>query len=421
MQEELAIQTAIITTVLDTFIYELKKPYHFVKTGLLRALPAAIKYGFPANKLKIIAITGTDGKTTSTTLTYHILKAAGYKVALISTVAAYIGDKQIETGLHVTTPEPDQLQALMAKMVSKGVEYLVLEFTSHGSYQQRLFASKPFLTGLTNINHEHLDYHRTFQNYLEAKVDYLKQAKTIILNRDDSSFSKVKRYLTTGKHSIIPYSHEDSLPKIITDAIKARFDEPYNRMNARLAVTIASHLGVDSKTIAAALPSFEGVPGRMELVPNRRGLKIVVDFAHTPQALEGALLSLRKQMQREKSGGRLIAVFGCAGLRDRQKRPMMGKIAVDIADIAVFTAEDPRTENIWSIIRQMKEQLTEGHNKIVSIADRREAIAFTLSKLVHRGDVVGFFGKGPEKSICYGTTEYPWSDREVIEQCLSST
>lgn len=407
--------------MLDTLIYELKKPYHFVKTGLLRALPAAIKYSFPAKKLKIIAITGTDGKTTTTTLIYHVLKAAGLKVALISTVAAYIGDKQIETGLHVTTPEPAQLQALMAKMVKKGVEYLVLEFTSHGAYQQRLFATKPFIAGLTNINHEHLDYHRTYTNYLEAKLSYLKQAETVVLNRDDSSFFKVKKYIPSSQYTVLSYSKEDGQPKIILDAIKQRFPEAYNHMNARLAVTIAKQLEIDNQVIAQAIADFPGVPGRMEEVPNRRGLKIIVDFAHTPQALEGALLSLRKQMLKDKSAGRLIAVFGCAGLRDRQKRPMMGKIAVDLADLAVFTAEDPRTENVWSIIRQMKEQLTEGHNKIISIADRQEAIEYTINTLAKRGDVIGIFGKGPEKSMCYGTTETPWSDTKVVQSCLSST
>ncbi len=421
MQEELIYQTAIMTVVLDLFVYELKKPYHFVKTALLRALPAAIRYGFPANKLKIVAITGTDGKTTSTTLIYHLLKEAGYKVGLISTVAAYIGDQQIETGLHVTTPEPAQLQALMARMVKEGIEYLVLEFTSHGAYQQRLFATKPYITGLTNINHEHLDYHRSAQNYLEAKASYLNKAKIVVLNQDDISFFRLRRYIPTAKHTILAYSKEDSLPKVVLDAVKTRFPESYNQMNARLAITIATKLGVSAKTIAAAIPSFPGVPGRMEIIPNRRKLKIVVDFAHTPQALEGALTSLRKQMQKDKSNGRLIAVFGCAGLRDRQKRPMMGKIAADLTDLAVFTAEDPRTESIWNIIREMKEQLTEGHNKIVSIADRRAAIDFAINTLAKRGDVIGIFGKGPEKSMCYGTVELPWSDREVVESCLSST
>ncbi len=126
-------------------------------------------------------------------------------------------------------------------------------------------------------------------------------------------------------------------------------------------------------------------------------------------------------MLKDKSAGRLIAVFGCAGLRDRKKRPMMGKIAVDLADLALFTAEDPRTEDIWSIIRQMKEQLTEGHNKIISIADRQTAIEYAINTLAKRGDVIGIFGKGPEKSMCYGTTEIPWSDTKVVQSCLSST
>lgn len=406
--------------MLANFLYQIKKPYHWLKTGLLKGLPAAIKYGFPARKLKIIAITGTDGKTSSTTLLYHILRAGGKKVALISTVAAYIGDQEIETGLHVTTPEADQLQKLMARMVKEKIEYLVLEFTSHGAYQNRLFGITPFITGVTNITHEHLDYHVTYQNYLEAKLSFLNKAKVIVLNRDDQSFFRLKKYLPGRLYKILSYGLDDTLPKNITTAIKKRFSEVYNHSNAHLATTIARYLKVDKTAIAQAITQFPGVPGRMQTVPNKKGFTVIVDFAHTPQALGEALTALRRKLNRGgHSRGRLIAVFGCAGLRDRAKRPMMGKIAAEQADIAVFTAEDPRTEDVWTIIREMKEQLESGHNRIVTLVDRQAAIEFALTKLAKKGDIVGIFGKGPEKSMCYGTTEIPWSDVEVVKACLN--
>ena len=403
----------------SNLLYQIKKPYHWLKTGLLSALPAAIKFRFPARKLKIIALTGTDGKTTTTTLLYHILKTAGKRVALISTVAAYIGDQEIETGLHVTTPEPAQLQELMARMVKEKIEYLVLEFTSHGAYQSRLFGLKPKITGITNITHEHLDYHVNYQNYLEAKLSFLQKAKTVVLNRDDQSFFRLKRYLPTRSHRILAYGLDDMLPKNISLAIKRRFPEVYNQSNARLAITIARFLKCDKTAIATAISQFPGVPGRMQTVPNKKGIEVIVDFAHTPQALSEALTALRHKLNRTNKRGKLIAVFGCAGLRDSAKRPMMGKIGVEQADLAVFTAEDPRTEDIWTIIREMKEQLTTSHDRIVTIVDRKAAIEFALTKLAKKGDIVGIFGKGPEKSMCYGTTETPWSDVAVVQACLT--
>jgi UDP-N-acetylmuramoyl-L-alanyl-D-glutamate--2,6-diaminopimelate ligase len=155
----------------------------------------------------------------------------------------------------------------------------------------------------------------------------------------------------------------------------------------------------------------------MEVITSKP-FTVIVDFAHTPNALENALQALQKRMATQKKKGRIIAVYGSAGLRDRAKRPLMGKAGVTYADQVVLTAEDPRTENIWSIIRQMKEQLTEGHDKVISIADRGEAITFALTKLAKPGDIVGIFGKGHEQSMCYGTTEYPWDDRVAARKVL---
>lgn len=404
-------------------VYKLKRPYHFIKTGLLRGLKARIKYNFPDKKLKIIAITGTDGKTTSSTLLYDVLKSSGKKVALVSTVGAYIGEKKIETGFHVTSPSPDQLFAFMSQMLDQEIEYLVLEFTSQGAYQSRLFGIKPLIAGVTNIDQDHFDYHLNYQNYLEAKAIGLKKARTVVLNEDDQSYYRLRRLFPSSQYKVLEYSQEIKLANKIEKAIKDRFLEVFNQNNARLVSTIALELGLEPEQIAQAISKFKGVEGRMQIIPNQKGLKIVVDFAHTPQGLRSALTALRLMMKKDAranktASGRLIAVYGCAGLRDAAKRPIMGEIGVELADLLVFTAEDPRTEDIWSIIRQMKESLQSGHNKISSIPDRQEAIDFAIQKLAKKGDTIAIFGKGPEKSMCYGTTEIPWSDEEAVKKAL---
>lgn len=405
--------------MLDKLLYQLKRPYHFLKTGLLRGLPARIKYRFPDKKLKIIAITGTDGKTTSSTLLYHILKESGKKVALISTVGAYIGEEKIETGFHVTSPSPDQLFAFMKKMLDRQIEYLVLEFTSQGAYQSRLFGINPLIAGVTNIDQDHFDYHLNYQNYLEAKAIVLKKAKTVVLNEDDQSYYRLRKLFPSSEYHVLEYSQEQKLSSKIEKAMKERFPEFFNQNNTRLVSTIAIELGLEEEKISQSIISFQGVPGRMQFIENKKDLKIIVDFAHTPQGLRSALTALRLIMKKDKIPGNLIAVYGCAGLRDAIKRPMMGEIGVELADLLVFTAEDPRTEDIWSIIRQMKESLTTGHNKISSVPDRQEAINFAIQKLAKKGDLIAIFGKGPEKSMCYGTTEIEWSDEAAVNLALN--
>jgi len=404
--------------MLKEVIYKLKRPYHFVKTGLIKGLSASIIFGFPAKKIKIIGITGTDGKTTTSTLLYHILKNSGKKVALLSTVAAYIKDRRIDTGLHVTTPDSFKLQQLLKEMVKQKVEYLVMEFTSHGAYQYRLFGINPEIVGVTNVSREHYDYHLNYDRYLDAKASIIKKAETVILNKDDISFLKIKKYLKANQHKLVSYGEGTELDPSIKKSIETKFEEKFNQMNARLATVICKHLKINPKIISESIKTFPGIVGRMQFVPTGKQFKVVIDFAHTPQSLESVLKALRKKMKEEKMNGRLIAVYGCAGLRDAGKRPIMGRIGVENADLVVFTAEDPRTESVWSIIRQMKEQLTVGHAKVMSIADRKEAIKFTLTKLAQRGDVVAILGKGHEKSMCYGKTEYAWSDKKVVKKIL---
>jgi len=401
------------------FLYKIKRPFHFIRTGLLRGLIGQIKYKFPARKLKIIAITGTDGKTTSSTLLYHVLKKAGKKTALISTVAAYIGAEEISTGLHVTSPDPLALHKLIKKMVDSNVEYLVLEVTSHGAYQFRTWGINPLLAGLTNIDHEHLDYHLTPAEYLKAKTLILNKAEKVIINADDINYRLLKSSLKQPIEKIIEYSTTTRLPRIISSAIKDRFSEKYNQMNARLVYALATELDIANEKIAAAFQSFPNIVGRMQEIETKKSFRVLVDFAHTPQALKVALTALRTQLKGTK--GKLIAIYGTAGLRDQQKRPLMGEIGTQIADLVIFTAEDPRTEDVWSIIRQLKENLHQDLDKVLSIADRREAIEFAINKLAKKDDIVAIMGKGHEQSMCFGKTEYPWSDVKVVKEILKQS
>ena len=397
-------------------LYKLKRPYHLVKTGLLDGLKSEIQYKFPARKLKIITITGTDGKTTSTTLLFHVLKTAGKKVGLLSTVAAYLGNKSIDTGFHVTSPQPSDLQKFMKDMVEKNYEYLVLEVTSHGSYQYRDWGITPILSGVTNIANEHLDYHLNYQEYLSAKTNILKKAPTAVLNADDYSYQFLRKKL--GETKLVTYSKDSELPKKVQRAITKRFPELYNQMNAKLVYALSKLLHIDDTNFVNAIESFAGIPGRMQIIPNKKRLNLVVDFAHTPQGLRSVLRSLKEQMNERKDTGKLIAVFGCAGKRDTSKRSEMGKIGSELADIAILTAEDPRDEDVWAIIRQMKENLKENHSKIISIAERGEAIEYAITKIAEPGDTVVILGKGHEQSMCYFGVEYPWNDADAITQIL---
>ncbi|MCB9812807.1 MAG: hypothetical protein H6772_00230 [Pseudomonadales bacterium] len=398
------------------FLYKIKKPYHFIKTGVLNGLKAEIKYKFPAKSLKIITITGTDGKTTSSTLLYHVLKTAKKKVGLLSTVAAYLGSDSISTGFHVTSPQPSDLQKFMKRMVDKKYEYLVLEVTSHGNYQYRTWGVTPIISGLTNIASEHLDYHINYDEYLKAKAEILAKAPIAVINSDDQSYLPLIKIL---KNNLVTYSKDSQLPKKVQRIIKKTFPEDYNQMNAKLVYAISKSLNINEIDFVNALMSFKGVPGRMEKVANNKKLNIIVDFAHTPQGLKSVLRSLKEKQEKNHNSGRLITVFGCAGKRDIKKRPEMGKIATQLADLSIFTAEDPRDEDVWSIIRQMKEQISSGHDRILSIAKRGEAIEFAIMKLAKPGDTIAILGKGHEESMNYDGIEYPWNDIKAVEQILN--
>lgn len=394
-------------------------------------------YGYPAEKLTVIGVTGTDGKSTTTGLIHSILQEAGMAVGSISTVDAVIGKEVLETGLHTTTPEPDVLQKYLAKMVERGLQFAVLEATSHGLDQFRLEGVQFDTAVLTNITPEHLDYHGTFEKYRQAKGLLFKEAKRSVLNADDENveyFKKGGEVFTYGLRNQADVSGHQwqqtaaglqfecyaKLPGVSHEfKVASPLLGEFNASNILAAVTTALLYQVDPAAIAAGVRKFKTLPGRMERIANDRGLNIFVDFAHTPNSLE-KVLTLVSELKTDSS--QLIAVFGCAGERDRKKRPVMGETAARLANRIVLTAEDPRSEEVDQIIEEIAVGCRRGGaeegESFFKVPDRQKAINLAIQELAQKGDWVLLCGKGHEKSMCYGDTELPWSDQEAVEEAL---
>lgn len=385
---------------------KVKNIYH-----LIAGITAVTRFGFPSKNLTIIGVTGTDGKTTTSTLIYHILNKSGIKTALISTVAAYIGKEEIQTGFHVTSPDPYPLQQLLHKIKNSDINTVVLEATSHGLDQHRLFGTNIQVGVLTNITNEHLDYHKSMNRYIKAKSKLFKSAHTAILNSKDSNTKKISK-LIPRQIKIINYSPK-KLPNSVFTAIRKHFPETYNHQNSAAAYYASKTQGVTDDQFIKAIKTFPGIPGRMQKIQNDKGINLIVDFAHTPNAVKNVLSSLKKQTK-----GKLIAVYGSAGLRDYTKRPLMGKIGAALADEIILTAEDPRTESIWKIIDQMCSRININIGHIHKIPDRQEAINFAIS-IAKSGDSVVVLGKGHEQSMNLdGKTETPWSDAQALQKAV---
>ena len=407
-------------------------------------------YGFPARRLCVIGVTGTDGKTTTTTLVFNILKAAGLRAGMISTVNAVIGEETLETGFHVTTPDAPDVQRYLSLMVESGLSHVVLEATSHGLAQHRVTACEFDIAVVTNISHEHLDFHGTYQAYREAKgrlfsglintsSKVIDTPRAAVLNLDDQSYyylceiSKVQQlsYGCNLKADIQAESIEDKTDgisfvvsgnSIQHEAFRFPIFTPliggHNVSNCLAAITVTRGvLDIPDEIVQQGIREVKGIPGRMEKIDMGQEFDVFVDFAHTPNALLKALESAR-----ELSKGRVIAVFGSAGLRDRAKRRMMAEVSAKHADLTILTAEDPRTESLGSILEEMNEGFLlhkgiEGKN-YWRIADRRDAIRFAF-RIAIKGDIVIVCGKGHEQSMCFGNQEYLWDDRTACRAALS--
>ncbi len=408
---------------------------------------SAAWYNFPARHLTMLGITGTDGKTTTTHLLYHILQAARKKVSMINTVSAVIGQDNLDTGLHTTTPDAPDLQRYLAQMVADGTEICVLEVTSHGLAHHRVTACEFDVAIVTNITHEHLNEHGSLENYRAAKAmlfESLASAvdkgwpKAAILNCDDWSFEYLKEKLALDGtrwlgYSINAHSEADVLATNIsyqpdktrftietndlTFDIESNLVGDYNVSNCLAAATAAlTILHLTPKAVQQGVSALTGIPGRMERIDEGQPFLALVDFAHTPNSLRRSLA-----VAQTLTPGRVIAVFGCAGLRDVEKRTLMGEIAAELADITIITAEDPRTENLDEIMATTAVTMA-AHDGIEGqtferVPDRGQAI-FRAVQLAQPDDVVIALGKGHEQSMCFGEIEYPWDDREAMRTAL---
>lgn len=387
-----------------------KNYYH-----LAQALAAAFIFSFPSNKIRVVGVTGTDGKTTTVHMIYEILKASGQKVSMVSSVGAAIGAKTYDTGFHVTTPSSFQIQKYLRKAVDAGHKYFILETTSHGLDQNRLSYVNFQIGILTNITRDHLDYHGTWENYAASKAKLFKNVAYSILNRGDhKSFSFLKN---KAAGQVISYGiKSDADINLKNFPLKLKIGGDYNLENALAAAAAAQTLGISKAKITKTLAKFLPVKGRKEEVNLGQNFKVVVDFAHTPNALSQVLKTLKRE-----TPGRLIAVFGAAGQRDKTKRPAMGSVAGKNADIIFLTAEDPRSEKVRDICAQIKRGI-KGKTKdktLFIIEDRKEAITSAIN-LAGEDDTVGIFGKGHEKSMAYGSKETPWDEFKVASAAINN-
>ena len=395
---------------------KIKNIYH-----LLEGLIASLIYNFPSRKINIIGVTGTDGKTTTTHLIYHILKENHYPVSMISTVYAKIGQKEYETGLHVTTPSSFMIQKFLYQAVKNKQKYFVLETTSHALDQNRVFGVKYFIGIITNITHEHLDYHKKFDEYIKTKTKLLNQSHFAVVNTQDPVFQKIKKYITNKNLKIIDYSKNQKNIKI--KSTPAPFFDNYVA-----AYTVSRLLNIPHQKIIAAMKTFQLPPGRLNVVFSKK-FKVIIDFAHTPNAFQTILPFIKEKFL--KNNGQLIHIFGCAGLRDKFKRPKMGKISSQYANLIIITEEDYRTENIDMICQQIvsgidrkkfnfktAEEIKNNKDHIFTvIPDRYQAIKFAI-KLAKDNDVILLTGKGHEKSLARGKREYPWDEKKAVFKIL---
>lgn len=436
-------------------------PYVQIKsTQFALGLLAAAWNGYPSRRLVVIGVTGTDGKTTTTNLIYNVLKAAGVRVGMISTVNAVIGDMVLDTGLHVTTPSAPDIQGFLRQMVEAGLTHCILETTSHGLAQGRVRGVDYDIAVLTNVTHEHLDFHGSWESYRDAKADLFRQTrdskrkaalnrqKYFIINADDPSadyFANVsdargvQYYSLTATSALTPCYQMQSIThtpeamrievaytgrKTARLNLSTRMVGEYNAANLLAAVgAVAPILNTGdwkafSATIQKGLDAMPPIPGRMERINEGQDYLAIVDFAHTPNALRRALEAARTLVP---AGKRVICVFGCAGLRDREKRKLMPENAIRLADVSVFTAEDPRTESLEEILETMAQAaIAQGgvENKTFwRVPDRGQALAFAC-QLARPGDLVIACGKGHEQSMAFGAIEYAWDDRDGLRSAI---
>jgi len=389
------------------------------------AVGAANYYGNPSHNMKMIGITGTNGKTTSAFMVKAILESAGYKVGLIGTIANYICDKKIHT--ERTTPESLELHELFKEMLDSGVDYCVMEVSSHSLFLDRVYGIE-FCEGIfTNLTQDHLDFHKTFENYFNAKLKLFMSSKSSVINIDDTYGAKAFSLITGSKLSYGLNQNVDIMASNIkmhsrgsnftmmykNNSFEIELSIPgnYNIYNALGSAVACLNQGVDAAVVKIALKKLQ-VPGRCELARNNYnlGFEIILDYAHTPDALENILKTVR-----EFTKGKLISVFGCGGDRDKTKRPIMGKIGTALSDFSLVTSDNPRTEEPMEIIKDVARGIEKDNYEIVE--NRRDAIKRAI-EIASPGDVIVIAGKGHEDYQVLKDKTIHFDEREVISDIL---
>lgn len=396
---------------------------------LPQAMLANILFGFPAKRLKVIGVTGTNGKTTTTTLIGNLLEAAGKKVAVASTIANRLNGVETVNASKFTTASPWAVQRFLQQAVKAGCEYVVLEVSSHALDQHRVWGIAFEGAVVTNVTREHLDYHQTMEKYRAAKEKLFQMAKWGVVNLDMEQPETFLAHTTnpftysTKKESATVMAKDINLDfkgasfAVLGTRFETHLAGLFNVENVLAMIAVGKALDIPIEAMQQALEKTRGVAGRMELVPNAIGTDILIDYAVTPDAFEKlyATVSVLKI-----PGTKIIHVFGACGDRDRGKRPVMGRIASERADIVILTNEDPYYEDAEKIIDEVEagiERKKEGKN-FYRIFDRRAAIHQALA-LAETGDIVLITGKGAEETMAIGAKRIPWKERTVIEEELT--
>ncbi|MFN7118642.1 MAG: UDP-N-acetylmuramoyl-L-alanyl-D-glutamate--2,6-diaminopimelate ligase [Saprospiraceae bacterium] len=389
-------------------------------------------YNHPSQQLKLVGVTGTNGKTTTVTLLYNLFQVLGYKTGLLSTVENKIGNRII-SATH-TTPNAIAINALLAEMVEAGCDYAFMEVSSHAADQRRIVGLQFAGAIFTNITHDHLDYHKTFDNYIKAKksfFDILPKSAFALTNIDDkrgdvmvqNTKAKIYRYSLQRMADFRAKILENNLLGLQLDLdgtlFHGRLIGEFNAYNLLAVYATAILLQQHKEEVLTALSNVEAAEGRFDYIFNQNNQILgIVDYAHTPDALEKVLETIRQLRQ---PGAKIITVVGCGGDRDKTKRPEMAKIACNLSDQAILTSDNPRTEQPEAILQDMEAGIPKGaENKVLTIVDRKQAIK-TACRIAQTGDIILVAGKGHEKYQEINGVKHPFDDKAILKAELGQS
>ncbi len=396
-------------------------------TRMVYAQLCAKYFGNPASRLKLIGVTGTSGKTSVTYMLKSLLEQAGHKVGLIGTIQNIIGEQTLPA--KNTTPDAYELHSLFALMEKAGCEYVVMEVSSHALDQKRVYGLS-FLCGVfTNLTQDHLDYHQTMENYLQAKLQLFQMCQTAVINADDSYAKRVvescncKTLTVSAVSNDADFSAKEikyktgsvSYELVTTGAIgRVTIHTPgiFSVYNSMLAGVVGIAIGMDFHDVVRYLCNSSGVKGRVEVVPSDRDFTMIIDYAHTPDELENVL-----KMLNQIKKGRLVTLFGCGGDRDKGKRPIMGEIAARLSDVVIVTSDNPRSENPGKIIEDILQGMKDSETPYTVIENRADAIRYAIDN-AQTDDVLLFAGKGHETYQILNSGTIHFDEREVIRDAL---